>query len=158
MVRVIHKIDRRLKLIALGLIVVAGWSGIVAASALSLQSRATRLQQAATQPSRLSLGILTQEVRGARYEVATLRYALAPVLWLGARLGGDFGAAEPLMDAAVESLTAGEEALTALSSTVGEVNLASFSMAELPRLLDGLALAHPAFDRSANHLDAAQKR
>jgi len=137
---------------------VALFSIVVGASALSLQSRATRLQQMAIQPSRLSLGVLTEEVRGARREVAVLRFALTPMLWLGARLGGDLGAAEPLMGAALESLVAGDESLAALASMVGEVDLATLSMADVPRILDGLSSARPMLDHSADRLDAAQER
>jgi hypothetical protein len=98
---------------------------------------------------------MAEEVRGAQREVTTLRYALAPLLWLGARLGGDLGAAEPLMDAALESLGAGDAVLSAVTSTIGEVDLATFSMAEVPRLLDGLSRARPSLDHAAKRLDSA---
>jgi hypothetical protein len=121
----------------------------------SLLSRAARLKQMAADPARLNLTVVAEEVHGARQEFFILHGELAPLLWLGARLGGDPGAAQPLMEAGVESLVAADESLSALTPSLGDFELSSFSMEQMPQILDALATARPALARAETHLDAA---
>lgn len=120
-----------------------------------LLNRAARLQRMAADPERLNLTVVADEVHGARQEFFILRGELEPLLWFGARLGGDLGAAQPLMDAGVESLTAADESLSALTPSLGNLGLSSLSMEKMPQILDGLATARPALVGAETHLDAA---
>lgn len=148
---------RRLVLIGLALIGLAFllWFGSMGYLALSLQGRAARLLQMANDPKSLELSVVTGEVHGARQEVTLLRGELSPVLWLGARLGGDAGAAEPLADAGVEAITAGDDALSALAPALGDMSLSSVTMSSVPRVLDAVVTARPALTRAKTRLDAA---
>jgi hypothetical protein len=137
------------------LTVLGAWVCRVGSLALSLRGRALRLQQLAADPKRVSLAALTQDVHGARQELMALRGDLAPLLWLGERLGGDLAVGKPLMDAAVEAVTAGDVALNALAPALGDTSPASFSMSALPRLLDALMAARLTLRDAAAHLDAA---
>lgn len=126
-----------------------GWA------ALSLLSRAVRMQQMAANPATLKPQTVAQEIHGARQELLFLRVELAPILWLSARLGGDLSVAEPLMDAAVESTIAADESLSALALSLSDMSLTSLSLSAVPRVLDALASAKPALKRSEMHLDNA---
>lgn len=121
----------------------------------SLLNRTTRLQQMAADPTHLNLNVVADEVNGARQEFYILRGELVPLLWLGARLGGDLGVAQPLMDAGFESLIAADESLRALTPSLGDLELSSFSMEQMPQILDALASARPTLARAETHLDAA---
>lgn len=122
---------------------------------LSLLNRVSRLQQMAADPARLNLTAVADEVHGARQEFYILRGELAPLLWLGARFGGDLGTAEPLMEAGGESLVAADESLSALTPSLGDLELSSLSIKQMPQILDALATARPALARAGTHLDAA---
>ena len=121
----------------------------------SLLNRAARLQQMAADPAHLNLTAVADEVHGARQEFAILRGELAPVLWISARFGGDLGAAEPLMDAGLESLSAADESLGALTPMLDDLELSAFSMEQVPQILNAFASARPALMRADAHLDAA---
>jgi len=148
-----QQVIRGVKITLLLLIII--WIGSVGIVMLSLLNRAARLQQMAADPARLNLTTVADEVHGARQEVYILRGELSPLLWLCARLGGDLGAAEPLMDAGVESLVAADESLSALTPSLGALGLSSFSMEQMPQILDALATARPALARAETRLDAA---
>lgn len=137
------------------LLVVLVWIVGVGVLALSLFSRATRLQAIATDPMHANMAAVASDVHGARQELTLLRSALSPVLWIGARFGGDLGAAEPLSDAAVESVIAADDSLSALAPQLADFTPASFSMSAMPRVLDTLVAARPALARSEKHLDNA---
>jgi len=145
-----------IKGITITLLVLFGlWIGSVGILTRSLLNRAARLQQMAADPAHLNLTTAADEVHGGRQELFVLRGELAPLLWLGARLNGDLGAAEPLMDAGVESLSAADELLSALTPSLGELELSTLSMDQVPRILDTLATARPALERAEVHIDAA---
>ncbi|MDP1545344.1 MAG: DUF4012 domain-containing protein [Anaerolineales bacterium] len=148
-----QKVIRGVKITLLLLIGI--WIGSLGILARSLLNRAVRLQQLAADPARLSLTAVADEVHGARQELYILRGELAPLLWFGARLGGDLGAAQPLMDAGVESLIAADESLSALTPALGDLELSSLSMKQMPQILDALAVARPVLARAETHLDAA---
>jgi len=148
-----QQVTRRVKISLLLLIII--WIGSVGILARSLLNRAARLQQMAADPARLNLAAVAGEVHGARQEFIILRGELAPLLWLGARLGGDPGAAGPLMDAGVESLVAADESLSALTPSLGDLGLSSLSMEQMPQILDALAVARPSLARAETHLDTA---
>lgn len=148
-----QQVKRGVKITLLLLIII--WIGSVGILTRSLLNRAARLQQMAADPARLNLTAVADEVHGARQEFYILRGELAPLLWLGARLGGDPGAAEPLMDAGVEALIAADEALSALAPSLGDLELSSLSMKQILQILDALASARPALARAETHLDAA---
>jgi hypothetical protein len=131
------------------------WIGSVGILTLSLLNRVSRLQQMAADPARLNLTAVADEVHGARQEFYILRGELAPLLWLGARFGGDLGTAEPLMEAGGESLVAADESLSALTPSLGDLELSSLSIKQMPQILDALATARPALARAGTHLDAA---
>jgi hypothetical protein len=137
----------------LSILAVWGWN--VATLSLSLQNRLGRLQQMATNPAQITLTAVAQDVHGARQELISLRGLISPILWLGARLGGDLGAGEPLMEAGVESLIAADESLSALAPLLGDLGLSSFSMKEVPHILDALVTARPALARAESRLDVA---
>ena len=137
------------------LLLISIWIGSVGILTRSLLNRMARLQQMTSDPARLNLTAVADEVHGARQEFYILRGELAPLLWLGTRLGGDPGAAEPLMDAGVESLVAADESLSALTPSLGDLGLSSLSMEQIPQILDALATARPALARAETHLDAA---
>ena len=137
------------------LLLIIMWIGSVGILARSLLNRAARLQQMAADPARLNLTVVAGEVHGARQEFIILRGELAPLLWLGARLGDDLAAAGPLMEAGAESLVAADESLSALSPSLGGLELSSLSLAQMPQILDALASARPALARAQTHLDAA---
>lgn len=148
-----QKIVKGLKISLLLLIII--WIGSVGILARSLLNRAERLQQMAADPARLNLTVVAGEVHGVRQEFIILRGELAPLLWLGARLGGDLGVAGPLMEAGAESLVAADESLSALTPSLGDLELSSFSMEQMPQILDALASARPALAHAETHLDAA---
>jgi len=148
-----QRVKKWVKVTLLLLIII--WIGSVGILARSLLNRAERLQQMAADPARLNLTVVAGEVHGARQEFIILRGELAPLLWLGAHLGGDPGAAGPLMEAGVESLVAADESLSALTPSLGGLGLSSFSMEQMPQILDALAAARPALARAQTHLDAA---
>ena len=137
------------------LLVLGAWSWRVGRLTLSLRGRAMRLQKSAADLQQVRLTVLAQEIHGTRQDLTALRGELMPFLWLGERWGGDLGAGRPLMDAAVEAVTAGDEALAALAPTLNDLSLASPSMSALPRVLDGLVTARPALQNAATRLDAA---
>ncbi|MCX6035358.1 MAG: DUF4012 domain-containing protein [Chloroflexi bacterium] len=137
------------------LLLIIIWIGSVGILTLSLLNRVARLQRMAADPARLNLTAVADEVHGARQEVYILHGELAPLLWLGAGLGGDLGAAEPLMEAGVESLVAADESLSALTPSLGNLGLSSFSMEQMPQILDALATARPALEHAGTHLEAA---
>ncbi len=137
------------------LLLIIIWVASVGILAGSLLNRMTRLQAMASDPVRLNLTAAADEVHGARQELSILRAELAPLLWLGARLGGDPGAAQPLMDAGVESLIAADESLSALIPSLGDLGLSSLSIKQIPQILNALATARPALARAETHLDAA---
>ena len=156
----IHQFTRRrlaVAMLAIGLIMIAAWGWHVGRLALSLRDRAARVQRMAADPKQIRLAALAGEVHSARAELTALRDALVPLLWLGERLGGDLGIGRPLMDAAVESATAGDEALQALSPALGDLAPASLSMSAVPRVLDALTAARPALESASAHLDVANK-
>jgi hypothetical protein len=136
-------------------LLLGAWGWRVGRLTLSLRDRVIRLQKSAADLGQVRLTGLAQEVHGARQELTALRGELVPVLWLGERLGGDLGAGRPLMDAAVEVVIAGDEALAALAPTLNDLSPASLSVSALPRVLDGLATARRALQSAATHLDAA---
>ncbi len=152
-----RSVGRRFVLIGLALIGLAFllWFGSMGYLAWSLQGRAARLVQMANDPKTLSLAVATNEVHGARQELTLLRGEMSPLLWFGARLGGDAGAAEPLADAGVEAITAGDDALTALAPALGDMSLSSLSMSSIPRVLDAIVTARPALARARSRLDLA---
>jgi hypothetical protein len=137
------------------LLLICIWIGSIGILGRSLLNRAARLQQMVADPTRLNLISAADEVHGARQEFSILRGELAPLLWLGARLGGDLGAAGPLMEAGVESLVAADESLSALTPSLGDLDLSSLSIKQIPQILDALATARPALARAGTHLDAA---
>ncbi len=137
------------------LLLISIWIGSVGILTQSLLNRAAHLQQMAADPARLNLNAAADEVHGARQEFYILRGELAPLLWLGARLGGDLGAAQPLMDAGFESLVAADESLSALTPSLGNLELSSLSMKQMPQILDALTSARPALARAEIHLGAA---
>jgi len=137
------------------LLLIIIWIGSVGILARSLLNRAARLQQMAADPAHLNLNVVAGEVHGIRQEFIILRGELAPLLWLGARLGGDLGVAQPLMEAGAESLVAADESLSALTPSLGDLGLSSFSMEQMPQILDALASARPTLARAETHLDAA---
>lgn len=143
--------------LAIALVVIGAWGWRVGRLALSLRGRAARLQAMAAEPRQIKLAPLAQEIHGARQELTTLRGELKPLLWLGERLGGDLAAGGPLMDAAVESLAAGDEALSALAPALSDLSPGSFSMSALPRVLDALMTARPALQSASAHLDSANE-
>ena len=118
------------------LLLISIWIGSVGILTRSLLNRAERLQQMAADPARLNLTAVADEVHGARQEFIILHGELAPLLWLGAHLGGDPGAAGPLMEAGVESLVAADESLSALTPSLGGLGLSSFSMEQMPQILE----------------------
>ena len=139
-------------------LLLGAWGWRVGRLTLSLRDRVIRLQKSAADPGQVRLAELAREVHGARQEMTALRGELMPVLWLGERLGGDLSAGRPLMDAAVDAVTAGDEALATLAPTFNDLSPASISVSALPRVLDGLATARPALQSAATHLDAASAR
>lgn len=143
--------------LAVVMILVGVWGWQVGRLVLSLRDRAARLQQMAAEPRQINLASLAQEVHGARHELTVLRGELSPLLWLGEKLGGDLAAGRPLMDAAVEAVTAGDESLGALAPALNDLSLASFSMSTLPRVLDALVTARPALQSASAHLDSAKE-
>jgi len=151
-----HDLHRFLRIgLLVTLLTVGAWGWNVATLGLSLQNRAGRLQQMAANPASINLRTVAQEVRGARQELTLLRSWVSPFLWLGARVGGDLGAGEPLMEAGVESLIAADELLNALAPSLGDLGLSSFSMKRVPLILDALVMARPALTRAESHLNAA---
>ncbi len=141
--------------LAILLVVMGVWGWRVGQLAFSLRDRATRLQTMAAEPRQVKLVPLAEQVHGARQELTELRGELRPLLWLGERLGGDLAAIGPLMDAACEAVSAGDEVLAALAPALNDISLASFSMSTLPRVLDALVTARPALQSAAVHLDTA---
>lgn len=148
---------RRLVMLGTALIVLAllVWFGSMGYLAWSLQGRAARLMQMASDPKSLSLGAITQDVHAARQELTLLRGELSPLLWLGARIGGDAGAGEPLADAGVEAISAADDALAALAPALGDLSLSSLSMSSIPRVLDAVVTARPALTGAKTRLDVA---
>ncbi len=114
---------RRLLLgaLALVLLLVCAWGCRVGWLALALRGRVVRLQQAAAEPQQANLKNLAAEVHGAHQELQALRDTMQPAIWLGGWLGGDARAVGPLLDSAVESSAAGDEALQALASSLGDL-------------------------------------
>ncbi len=147
------------KLVLLGFVilglVLGVWVGSVGFLAWSLATRASRWRQMAADPSRVDFSALARDVHDSRENLVFLQGELGPVLWLGARMGGDWATAEPLMEAAVECSAAGDESLQALLPALADVTPGHFSMSALPGLLDGLVTARPALQRAEVHLDAA---
>jgi hypothetical protein len=136
-------------------ILIVIWIGSMGILTGSLLNRAKRLQQTATDPTHLNLNALAGEVHGARRELSILQGELAPVLWICSFFGGDIGSAQPLMEAGVESLKAADESLGALTPLLGDLELSTFSMEQVPQILDAVASAYPAFERANVHIDAA---
>ncbi len=136
-----RNVTRRLVLAALAimLVVIGAWVWRVGRLALSLKQRADHLQAMTSEPRQIKLAPLAEQVHGARQELTALSGQLSPVLWLGEKLGGDLATGRPLMDAAVETVIAGDESLGALAPALNDLSLASFSMSTLPRVLDALA-------------------
>lgn len=137
------------------LVLISIWIGSMGILTLSLLNRAARLQQMAADPTHLSLTVMAKEVHGARQAFSILRGELAPMLWLGALFGGDFGVAEPLMQAGVESLVAADELLSVLTPSLGDLELSTFSMEIMPQILDSLATSRPALVSAKTHIDLA---
>ncbi len=150
-------VGRDLVLIGLALIGLAFllWFGSTVYLAWSLQGRAARLMQMANDPKTLNLTVVMSEVHGARQELTLLRGEMSPLLWVGARIGGDFGVAEPLADAGVEAIAAGDDALAALAPALGDMSLSSLSMSSLPRVLDAIVTTRPVLTRAKTRLDSA---
>ena len=147
------------KLVLLGFVilglVLGVWVGSVGFLAWSLATRASRWRQMAADPSRVDFSALARDVHDSRENLVFLQGELGPVLWLGARMGGDWATAEPLMEAAVECSAAGDESLQALLPALADVTPGSLSMSALPGLLDGLVTARPALQKAEAHLDRA---
>jgi hypothetical protein len=145
-----------IKGVTITLLVLFGlWIGSVGILTRSLLNRAARLQQMAADPAHLNLTTAADEVHGARQEFYILRGELAPLLWLGAPFGGDLGAAKPMVDAGAELLSAADESLSALAPSFGDIELSTFSMKQVPQILDALATARPALAGAEVHVDAA---
>lgn len=137
------------------ILLIVVWIGSAGILAGLLLNRVTRIRQMAADPAHLSLAAVATEVHGVSREFSILHAELEPLLWLGARFGGDLGAAGPLMDAGSEALIAADESLSALAPSLGSLELSSFSMAQAPQILAALAAAQPALVNSQVHIDAA---
>lgn len=152
-----NRLGRRM--VKLGLVLLALtlvlWLGTIGWLAWSLQGRVTRLVQMSDDPKTLKVALVADQVHGARQELTLLRGALAPLLWLGVRVGGDAGAGEPLADAGLESAVAADEALSALAPALADLDPSSLSLSSMPRVLDALAATRPAMRRSQEHVNRA---
>ncbi len=136
------------------LLLICVWVVSVGILAVSLLSRVRRLQEMAKDPAQLSLATVSSEVHGARREFSILHGELAPVLWISGRFGGDFGAVQPLLDAGDDSLEAADEVLSALTPSLGGFELSTFTMKQVPQILDAVNRARPALVGAKTHLDA----
>ena len=121
----------------------------------SLFNHVKRLQEMLKDPAQLNLTSVASEVHGARLEFSIVHAELAPVLWISGLFGGDLGAVQPLMEAGNDSLKAADEVLSALAPSMGNLKLSTFSMKQVPQILDGLTKARPALAGAETHVDAA---
>ncbi len=137
------------------LLLVFLWVVSVGTMAGSLFYRVTRLRQMAADPKHINLSALAPEIHGARREVTILRGELAPMLWICARFSGDLSVAKPFVDAGFESLAATDEVMSALAPSLGNYELSTFSMTEVPQILDAIAGAHSALAGANVHISAA---
>jgi hypothetical protein len=144
---------RRVKILLL--ILVGLWIGSMGILMGSLYNRVLHLPELVSDPSHLKISVAALEIHDARREVSILRCELAPVLWISSFFDGDLGAIKPLVDVGHQSLNAADEILSALTPALGDFDLSSFSMVQVPMVLDALAEARPAFVRANVHVDYA---
>ncbi len=131
------------------------WIGSIALISGLLLHRLNRVRQMADDLPHIQLANLAVEVHGARQQFSVLHAELAPLLWITSQFHGDLGAVKPLADAGSEMLVAGDEILSTLKPSLGSVDIASLSMAQLPGILDALADARPDLAAAYLHVDSA---
>ncbi len=124
--------------------------------AVSLLNRVKRLQEMAKDPARLNLTAVASVVHGARREFSILHAELAPMVWISGRFSGDLGAVQPLMEAGDDSLKAADEVLSALTPSLGGFELSTFTMKQVPQILDAFTRARPALVGAKTHIDATE--
>jgi hypothetical protein len=142
---------RRVKIAVL--ILIGLWIVSVGILSISLLVRARHLLEMTRDPAQLNLTAVASEVHGVRQEFSFLHVELAPVLWISGLFNGDLGAIQPLMDAGDDALQAADEVMRPLASSLSGLSFSTFSMKQVPQILDALAIARPAFEEAKIHMD-----
>jgi hypothetical protein len=154
----LNKISSRKRLIRrvkIGLLVLIGmWIVSVGILSISLLVRARHLQEMTKDPAQLNLTAVASEVHGAHQEFSIVHAELAPVLWISGLFNGDLGAIQPLMNAGDDALQAADEVMRPLASSLSGFSFSTFSMKQVPQILDALTQARPAFEEAKIHMDA----